>query len=380
MSLEFQLAGPCPHISLDEVVALDGDRRSLFTRQSVASLGSVRVTANDDQIIPASGLYTTAQLISSVSGPFDLNQGEDSLMVTTPRGTQSISLGVMGTQRLTGAQVVKELLRRGLTVAFPEESTGYLLLSDTSTVGPESYVRVGGPAASLLGFGAAGVSDRLWGAVGKQVYPGWRLANKGVPGTLDRYPQFVSRVQPNPVFRVSYATTAARCLRCRATHVENDIHHTQAGDAILIQNEDLLYQAVLKILLTDIGSNPFFPWYGSTIRSRIGAKALGGVAALISEDVRKALSRVQKLQVEQSKYQQVTLKEKLYAIQSVQVLQHEQDPTTFLVDVVVQNASGEPVSLSIVYAAPGVVSLMGTNGLFLGQEPAGVKSMSEVWR
>ena len=147
---------------------------------------------------------------------------------------------------------------------------------------------------------------------------------------------------------------------------------TTSGQPLMITNEDLLYQAALKILLTDKGSNPFFTWYGTTIRERIGSKALGSVAAAISDDVRKSLDRLFTLQKDQSDFQQVTPKERLYQILSVNTRPHREDPTTYLVDVVIQNASGDPVELSIVFTVAEVGSLLGSNGLILGTQAAGI--------
>jgi phage baseplate assembly protein W len=174
------------------------------------------------------------------------------------------------------------------------------------------------------------------------------------------------------MIKVTYSVPVQRCQRCRATFVENDFRFDQSGSSILIRNEDLLYQAALKILLTDRGSNPFHPWYGTSIRERIGSKALMGVSSVLSEDVRQALSRMQALQTEQAKYQVVTFKERLYGILGVTVKRYQQDPTTFMIDVTVQNASSEPIALNIAYTAPEVVALMGTNGLMLGTEAAGL--------
>lgn len=369
MSLELQLAWPCQHITLEEVVPLDTDRRWLLTEQPVASLASMRLLFNNELLIPQFGLSVPAALQSFVAGPFDLVPNETTLTVTTPQGTQTVTLAVTSPVRRSAEDVASELLRRGLTVALPEALDGYLVLSDTSMVGPDSFVKVGGSGAYSLGFGAPMLSDRPWQAWGRNLYPGWDLVKSG----LGRRPRFREPVVGNPIIKVSYSTTVAQCRRCRGSYVENDYRFTVGGDAILIQNEDLLYQAALKILLTDLGSNPFHRWYGTNIKSRIGAKAVGGVATLISEDVRKALSHLQRMQVQQARYQHVTNRERLYAVLNVQVSPHQQDPTTFLVDVVVQNASGEPVQLNIVFTVPEVVALMGSNGLMLGQEVMGVR-------
>ena len=88
---------------------------------------------------------------------------------------------------------------------------------------------------------------------------------------------------------------------------------------------------------------------------------------------------MQALQNQQAKYQQVTFKERLYSVLSVDVKRHVQDPTTFMVGVVVQNASGEAINLNIVFTVPEVVALMGKNGLMLSQEAAGLGT-TEAWQ
>ncbi len=371
MSLEFQLAWPCPHLTVEEVVSLGDDRRSLNTRQPVASSGQVRVLANDDFFIPREGVLSAAVLSSSVSGPFDIIENEDTLTVEASGGTATLSFGAVGTIRLTTDQVIQRMTIAAWEHVEIRNDNGYLVFVDTNKVGPSAFVKVRGTVASALGFGQPTLSGRQWAAYGKEVYPGWDLYLR--PDTItNRFPRFRKPLRLNPMLKVTYSVPVARCLRCQAGFIENDFRFDASGNMLLIQNEDLLYQAALKILLTDKGSNPFFPWYGTTIRERIGSKALAGVASVLSEDVRKALSRVQSLQTEQAKYQQVTFKERLYSVLAVNVKRHTQDASTYLIEVTVQNASGEPISLNIVFSVPEVVALMGSNGLMLGTEAAGL--------
>ena len=365
---------PCDHRTIEEGVLLGEDRRSLLTRQPIAGSGTVRVLVNDELFIPYGGLFSAAQLYSSISGPFDLTEGEDILTVETPAGSSTVSFGVTGITRLTTVQVIKELQKKNFTSAVVENINGHLLFSDSSTVGPDSYVKVSGKAASYLGFGSSECTQgatRQRGARGAQLYPSWSL-DRRQDDLVNRFPVFDYPVKGNPLFKVSYTVLPQRCLRCGGTWVENDYRYGLDGKSILIENENLLYQSCLKILLTNMGSNPYHTWYGSRIMSRIGTKAVSGVSMMISEDVRNALSRMQSLQVEQGKYQKIPLKEQLYAILNVQVSPHQQDPTTFLIDVVVQNASGEPVTLSIVFTVPSAVALMGSNGLMLGTAAVGL--------
>ena len=375
MSRDFQIAWQCPHIMVEEVVPLGTDRRSLPTRQAIASTGTVRILVNDELFVPQGGLYSPAELFGTVSGPFDLFEGKDVLTVETPKGSFTTSFGIVGAGRLTTDQVIKFLLRKNFDIALPENSNGHLAFTDVSTkLGNDSFVRVSGTGATALGFGCAVCNNENGnqrGANGTMIYPGWVIQTDGTI-VVNRYPKFTQPVRANPIFKVTYVAAVDRCLRCRTTYVENDYRFGPSGQAIMIQDENLLYQEALKVLLMDKGSNPYHPWYGATIRQRIGSKALTGVAALISEDVRRALARLQALQESQSKYQTVSFKERLYTILKVSTSPHPQDPTTFMVDVVVQNASTEPINLTIVFTVPEVVALMGSNGLMLGTEPAGL--------
>lgn len=374
MSLDFQLAWPCPHLTVEEVVPLGTDRMSLDTRQPVAASGLVRILANDEVFIPPGGFFSAAQIAGVVSGPFDILANENTLTIESSGGTETLTFPVSGSlSRLTTDKVVKRFEATGIQNVLAENVGGFLTLTDRQRVGPSSFIRVRGTAATALGFGAPDTSwaGRPWGVQGRQVYPGWNLYLRPDEIT-NRFPRFNSPLKTNPTLKVTYAVPVSRCLRCRATYVENDLRFDPAGNTITIQNEDLLYQAALKILLTDLGSNPFHSWYGTTIRSRIGSKVLSGVSSVLSEDVRRALARMQNLQTQQAKYQTVTFKERLYSVLGVDVRQHQQDPTTFLIDVMVQNASGEPVALNIVFTVPEVVALMGSNGLMLGTEAAGL--------
>jgi hypothetical protein len=367
MSRDLQLAWSCPHLTVEEVVQLGADRRSLGTRQPVAGAGTVRILVNDTFTVPPEGVQSKAQLFSTDPGPYDLVENEDVITITTSGGTFTLALGVTGNVRWKTELIIQKLLSAEFNIGTLSSKNSHLVIEDSNTIGVDSFVKVTGTAAEALGFGADGVSERQRQARGRVVFPGWCLEVR-TDDITNRFPKFNSVVRGNPVFKVTYTVPPSRCLRCGANEVENDYRFDNTGQALLVDDEDLLYQACLKMVLTDKGSNPFHPWYGTSIRSRIGSKALSSTAALISDEVRKGLTLLQRIQVEQSELQVVTPKERLYRLLDVSVAPHVQDPTTFLVGVTVQNASGEPINLSIVYAVPGVVSLMGSNGLLIGTE------------
>jgi hypothetical protein len=366
MSRDFALGWNCPHLTYEERLTLPSDRRTLQTAQSIASSNTVRLTANDIAI-PQSGLFSVAQLFASVGGPFDLTPLTKDLTVETSQGSWGISLPVASRTRLTTEQVLRELRGRGTFLA--ENVNGHLSISDTSQVGPESFVKVSGSAVAALGFGSSS-NGRCYGARGQKILPAWDILAysrqiRDITIT-DKYPRFREPVLSNPLLKISYATSRDRCLRCGGTNVENDFRYDASGQDILIENESLLQQIVLKMLLTERGSNFFHRQYGSIVKSVVGTKVLAGTAALLSEDVRRALSLVQNVQRQQAVVQQVSPRERLYSILSVNVMQHEKDPTVFLIDITVQNASAEPINIPVVFTVPGVTAQAGTNGQSLG--------------
>ena len=378
MSFDFQLGWACRHLTIEEVVPLGSDRESLQTRQPISSANQVRITANNNVNIPREGRFSAATLTSSISGPFNINDCANTITIQNrTQEAQDIRLP-------TGTRISTDRIVTVLTAAFSAAGVrigatnrnGALILQDQSELGPSSRIVVSGDAARALGF----VYQKR--ARGRQVYPAWEMAERAEVTNLVniadlkvitvRYPKFVEPIKGNPVFKVSYATYIQRCRRCRASGIENDIHLAVSGEPITVRNEDLLNQGVLKMVITRKGSNPFHPELGSTILDRIGFKAVGAVQMSINEDITRAVLLYQRLQTAQGKIQEITLKERFYSVVSVTTNPAVDDPTVFQTNIVAQNASGKPVFISTVFAAPGAAALVGTNGLSLGLAPLGI--------
>lgn len=360
MSYDVQLAWPCPHLITEERVSLSPDRRTLALSMPVASTQTVEIRANDSTLVPPTGLLTTALLFSGKPGPYDLFPNYDTLTVTTSGGSWTLSLGLTRTARFTASALRDKfvrLLQMGDPLLVTVENE-HLVFQDVNRAGTRSFVTVSGSGVEAFGFGSS------WSAQGNKVYPAWSLELQS--SFQGRAPVFQEWVRSNPTWMVSYATYPNRCRRCQGIEVENDCRFSVDGDVILVDGEDLLYQASLKILLTQLGSNPYHPEYGTSITSRIGTKATANVVGVLTEEVRSALSKLQILQRGQARYQTVTQEERLYALQGVNVRTDANDPTKVLIDVTIQNASNQPISLSIVYTAPGVTSRVSPTGLTLG--------------
>lgn len=107
------------------------------------------------------------------------------------------------------------------------------------------------------------------------------------------------------------------------------------GDLAIVQDTEKLIQDILKIVITPIGSNKFYPWYGS----RISKSSIGQVvdyefsSTMISGELSNALENLQRLQQEQAKRQKVTPYELLAATREARIERNQVDPRFFLVVV-----------------------------------------------
>jgi hypothetical protein len=110
-----------------------------------------------------------------------------------------------------------------------------------------------------------------------------------------------------------------------------------------------LLRDILKICLTDIGSNPLHPGYGSFLsRSVVGNAAQTNVIAQIAtSQINSCLTGLQRLQQLQLKtFQQVTADEQLAAITGISVLRSTFDPRLFTVRIAVLTKGFKPISTS----------------------------------
>lgn len=354
MSQDFQIAFPCPHIIREEQVQLEADRRTLPTRQVMGGIGAVRILVNDSLEIPSKGLFSSARLKGTYIEPFSIPANEQELTITTQSGSFTITVP----SGYITAQTVLDLLAPTSLISASKDTKGRLIFNESNFTGTSSVLLLKGTAVEHLGF------QIQKGATGKILYPGWSLLSRPVLGSLTErgyHIVFNSEVRTNPYFKVDYQVPRTRCLRCQSTGIENDYRFDEAGEVILINNENLLYQACVKLLLTRLGSNPYHRWYGTTIIDKVGSKAIGGTANGIRFEVSRALDDFRNTQSQQAKYQFVSPKERLSSVDSINVQADPNDPTVFLVNVVVRNSSNDPIVISIVFSVPGAVALSGTN-------------------
>lgn len=364
MSRDVQLAFNCPHLIGEERVALGADRRTLYTSKPISGATLLRVVADDIYpVSPFTGFVTTAVVKSYRREPYRITLANRTLTLATQLGTATVNFtpGYM-----SAAQVIAAINAVASRLVVLTSPNGYVTVADAGDPGTSSKVQLSGTALEPLGF------DEQSGDKGKMVVPPWRLYSRSVVNPQDAvdslgyFIRFDAPVKSGMYFTVTYPVAQNLCLRCLTTGVENDYRFDTQGATMMVADENLLYQSVLKVILTEIRSNIYYPWYGSTLSSLIGSKVLGGTAAGIRQSVTQALTMFQNLQSSLSKYQRITAKERLFAVDGIGVTQSPKDPTVFLIEVNVRNYASEPVNITIVYTTPGTYALPGTNQLSLG--------------
>ena len=118
------------------------------------------------------------------------------------------------------------------------------------------------------------------------------------------------------------------------------------SDLKTVQDSEKLIQDILKICLTQTGSNPYHPWYGSLIsRSIIGSSLDTSMLINIAESqLNSALENLKNLQVTQLRsFQKVSADEQLSSIR-VNVERNSIDPRLFTVNIYAMTKGLKPIT------------------------------------
>lgn len=133
----------------------------------------------------------------------------------------------------------------------------------------------------------------------------------------------------------------------------NSLKINPDGSIQTVRDNQKLIQDIIKAMLTPIGDNKFFPWYGSSLSLNIIGQVLDNdfVTSEAERSIQNTLSQLISLQNAQSKIQYVSAGEMIAAIRSVTVLRSNVDPRQYEITVSVLtrklNVVEETFSLSV---------------------------------
>jgi len=122
----------------------------------------------------------------------------------------------------------------------------------------------------------------------------------------------------------------------------------QNGDLAIVEDQDKLVQDILKLVSTQLGSNPFFPAYGSPVsQALIGTSDLSFAQDVATQQLRASIERLKDLQQDQIKNNQiVTPGEMISTIKDVSVTQAKDDPRYYFINLTVINQAFQSVPIS----------------------------------
>lgn len=126
------------------------------------------------------------------------------------------------------------------------------------------------------------------------------------------------------------------------------------GDFEIVEDADKLVQDVLKLVSTQLGSNPFFPAYGSPLsQAMIGTVFEVEFAEdVATQQLRASLERLQDLQRDQIRQAQVvTPDEQIAAIENIRVTRARNDPRYYNVNLTVISKAYQRVQVDFAVVA-----------------------------
>lgn len=126
------------------------------------------------------------------------------------------------------------------------------------------------------------------------------------------------------------------------------------GDFDTVEGSDKLVQDVLKLVSTQLGTNPFFPAYGSPIAQGMVGTVFETefVEDVATQQLRASLERLQELQRDQIRQNQiVTPEEQIAAIEDVRVIQDRTDPRYYIVSLTVISKAFQRIPVQFAVAS-----------------------------
>ncbi len=130
-----------------------------------------------------------------------------------------------------------------------------------------------------------------------------------------------------------------------------DLSISSTNDLAKVQDLEKLVQDILKLLMTELGSNKFHSWYGSSLsQSMVGSGFDGQFLTTIAEgQIRSGLETIMNLQREQAAQQKVTPSELLASVKQISVQRNTVDPTFFTItlEVLTRSLKIVPITFNV---------------------------------
>ena len=150
-------------------------------------------------------------------------------------------------------------------------------------------------------------------------------------------------------FEVNYVTARGFCPKCAGLDVIDDISFDVRGRMKEQRNENLLLQNMEKFTVTEISSNPFHGFIGTSLVSLLGNKVLDSdfLTTKIIQEINATLMKLKDMQAQyETTGRPVTNGEMLQSVDFVEVNFDDEDPTILRADITATARSGKSVDFS----------------------------------
>lgn len=135
----------------------------------------------------------------------------------------------------------------------------------------------------------------------------------------------------NPLIEVKYVTIKTYCPRCAGLRYIDDFKYDPNKDLVTVKDELLLIQTLEKHIVTEVNSNPYHTWVGTSLHELVRNKItdIDFIKTKIRDDVNKAVDDLKRLQAQYQKTRRPISKGELFGqLLSVDVRRDSQEPTT----------------------------------------------------
>ncbi len=344
MSKDILVSHLCPHIIRNEKYELDSTRE-LITRSPISGQGFLSIK-REGVSIPPSGLKTFPEIVFPSNAPYR-NLNDTTFTITNYLGTPySITLpkGILSQKQVI--DTLNKSLPQTIRASAKEKSVA---ITEVLESGRLCSLRITGEDLRPFGFKTKSFISR-----GKDIFSGWKLVGRTDIGYKILFDKPITAI-----VELDFMTSKNYCNRCGTTGVENDLRFDTAGEMVMVEGYDKLYQTVAKVCLTRVNSNPYHSWYGTNAFDLIGNKLQSATESSLRDSVSKAIGKVFDVQNQAEKIQAMTPEEKISRIRSISVDLIEEDQTTYLVSVDIISRANTTVNINILFAVPGSFDLTG---------------------
>ena len=155
--------------------------------------------------------------------------------------------------------------------------------------------------------------------------------------------------QTEDYFETNYITFQGFCPKCASLKVIDDIQYDIRGQLQKVRNENLLLQNLEKFTVTEIQSNAFHTFIGTSLTKLLGQRItdVSFISSKVTQEISTTLDVLKSLQDQYVSTGRTTTDGELFdTIENIKVRFDEEDPTILRADVTVLSKSGRNVDFT----------------------------------